>query len=217
MAFDIHALDKADEQDERLVRTYVDGLVGRFRASPEAQALLEQNENVGGWADSLIEMGAQYLGVGPPELSLAGIAEIMEDILPRKLSIFERKEAEEATLELQAFWRYLGREYGLPQADAIIRYLQRIAPEFPDMMFDPERFGMAKSFVMMGHEAGFDMTDPEAANAFMQLYNATSTYRGPGLLREMPARPGSAKARADQAQRKRRRKAAKAARRRSRK
>jgi len=39
-------------------------------------------------------------------------------------------------------------------------------------MNDPSRFGMAKSFFMMGQAAGFDMTTQEGAEAFMNWYNA---------------------------------------------
>ena len=38
-------------------------------------------------------------------------------------------------------------------------------------MFDPERVGPGKSFVMAGVEAGYDMSNQEEMNAFMQIYN----------------------------------------------
>jgi uncharacterized protein YecA (UPF0149 family) len=38
-------------------------------------------------------------------------------------------------------------------------------------MSDSSNFGMAKSFVMMGKEAGYDMTTQEGLNAFMTIYN----------------------------------------------
>ncbi len=38
---------------------------------------------------------------------------------------------------------------------------------------DSSNFGMAKSFVMMGQEQGFDMTTQEGMNKFMLAYNAS--------------------------------------------
>ena len=40
------------------------------------------------------------------------------------------------------------------------------------MHYHTSKFGMAKSFMTMGQSAGFDMTDQEDMNRFMQLYNA---------------------------------------------
>jgi hypothetical protein len=38
---------------------------------------------------------------------------------------------------------------------------------------EPANFGMAKSFVLMGKEAGFDMESPEGMQAWVEAYNAT--------------------------------------------
>ena len=38
---------------------------------------------------------------------------------------------------------------------------------------EPVNFGMAKSFVLMGKEAGFDMESPEGMRAWVEAYNAT--------------------------------------------
>jgi hypothetical protein len=43
---------------------------------------------------------------------------------------------------------------------------------------DPASFGMAKSFFMMGHKAGFDMTTQEGLDAFQAVYNS-SLLNGP--------------------------------------
>jgi hypothetical protein len=143
--------------------------------------------------------------------------EIMEELFPRKTTVLTREDAEEGIPELVAFWRYLGREYKLPQADGMIRYLERIAPRFPDMMFDPSRYGMAKSILMAGQEAGYDMTDPKSADAFIAYYNARRTAEIEGIGPLRPSSLGSTLSRAEQARRKRQRKAARSARRRQRK
>jgi hypothetical protein len=42
---------------------------------------------------------------------------------------------------------------------------------------EPSNFGMAKSFVLMGKEAGFDMESPEGMQAWVEAYNATVAPR----------------------------------------
>lgn len=40
-------------------------------------------------------------------------------------------------------------------------------------MQEPANFGMAKSFILMGKQAGFDMESPEGMQAWVEAYNAT--------------------------------------------
>ena len=42
---------------------------------------------------------------------------------------------------------------------------------------EPANFGMAKSFVLMGKQAGFDMESPEGMRAWVHAYNATVAPR----------------------------------------
>ena len=49
--------------------------------------------------------------------------------------------------------------------------LAEIEPKFNTIMNDPSNFGMAKSFMMMGQQAGFDMTDQNQMNEFLLAYN----------------------------------------------
>jgi hypothetical protein len=38
---------------------------------------------------------------------------------------------------------------------------------------EPANFGMAKSFVLLGQQAGFDMESPEGMRTWVEAYNAT--------------------------------------------
>ena len=81
-------------------------------------------------------------------------------------------DADDAIPELIAFWQFLKREYQFSSADAILEYLHELEPNFRDIMNDTSKFGMAKSFFMMGQKAGFDMSTQEGLNAFTLHYNA---------------------------------------------
>jgi hypothetical protein len=76
--------------------------------------------------------------------------------------------------ELRAFWHFLQRVYQLPQADQLLaRLTPQAARRLERELQEPANFGMAKSFIMMGKEAGFDMESPEGLRAWLEAYNAT--------------------------------------------
>ena len=71
------------------------------------------------------------------------------------------------------FWKYLDRVYKLPNAKAIVDWLEtdgRVAQLKSDLS-DPSNFGMAKSIVMLGKNAGFDMTSETEVAEFLSAYN----------------------------------------------
>jgi hypothetical protein len=120
------------------------------------------------------------------------------------------------------FWQYLKREYQLSNADAIIKYLHQVEPKFKSIMNDSSKFGMAKSFMMMGKAAGFDMSTEAGINEFMMRYNANLASQGnlplppgdrlPGLFGER-----SSSSKIDHSKKKKRRKMAKSSRKKNRK
>lgn len=126
---------------------------------------------MGFWIAQLIYYGFGYIGVTLPHMDKRDIDEIITDLFPRKISLSSPEDADDAIPELLAFWRFLESKYKLSNADMIIDYLTKIEPEFNAVMNDPSNFGMAKSFMTMGQKAGFDMTDQDQINDFMQLYN----------------------------------------------
>jgi hypothetical protein len=211
MGFDIHQLDRMDEYDEEALEAYQDALSERFLGSPEGQSRLEVDPGAGFWVNRLIHFGRVYAGVTIPQMTRGHVEEIVTEIFPRKVSLIEPEDADDAIPELVAFWAYLKREYGLLEADKIVRFLQKVAPTFKDMMYDPAKFGMAKSFFMMGQAAGFDMTDEEGLQAFTSAYNASLLAEGPLGGTGSPPKKDDRKS-----ARKKKRKAARAARRRNR-
>jgi hypothetical protein len=64
--------------------------------------------------------------------------------------------------------------YRLPQARQMLaRLTPQAARRLERELQEPANFGMAKSFVLMGKEAGFDMESPEGMRAWVKAYNAT--------------------------------------------
>ncbi len=171
MTFNIRQrlFDKHGEYREKAAMRYMDALEEQFLTSPEGQALVEQGAGPGFWVHVFVDYGLSYLGVTPPEMEPHHVDELVTSILPRKVST---EECEDAIPELVAFWHFLKRQYQLPNADACIETLTELEEEFVAAMSDPSKWGMAKSFFMMGKARGFDMDTEESINAWMETYNA---------------------------------------------
>lgn len=144
-------------------------LVRRFAASPEGQGLTEV------WScRSVMDLAANHLNATIATLSPSELREIVFDIIPRKVSI-DASEARSIIEENRAFLAFLKREHGLEQADACLRVLGADAvKKLEAALSDPSKFGMAKSFVMQGRAAGFDMETPAGIDAWMRHAQTTS-------------------------------------------
>src|SRR5262245_40936202 len=180
MSFDINRLENSDfDGDEDALSEYLDELIELFADSPEGKARAQADPGMGFWVARLIDYGYSYTDATIPEMTEDDVEELLTDVFPRKVSLKAPEDADDALPALIAFWDYLKREYKLANADAILRYLRSVKPEqFRKWMNDPSRFGIAKSFFMMGQKAGFDMMDEKESNAFVNLYNASLPLSG---------------------------------------
>lgn len=173
MAFDIRqpVLDRDGMPVEKKASQYIDQLMELFVQSPEGQALW--NEGIEpGWAAMMMEYGINYLTIIPPQMTPDNLREILFDIFPRKVST-TADQAEPIIHELQEFWTFLQREFHLANAAACLKVLdEKAARQLKKELSNPANFGIAKSFVMMGQERGFDMGSEEGINEWMETYNA---------------------------------------------
>lgn len=167
--FDIHAdfFDDGD-LDEEEFSDYSDELLSRFANSPEFEALPGGDC---GYARLVIDNGANYLAVTPANMTVAELNEIVFSIVPRKVAM-EATEAKEFVIELNAFFRFLHREFEIKNALQLAAVFDRKAESrLAAELSDASNFGMAKSFFSMGKAQGFDMTTQEGLNEFMEVYN----------------------------------------------
>lgn len=171
--FDIHQsiYTEDGDWDEELSYDYREGLVEAFAESPEGDEYMETHGPIG-WSASMLDFAFDYLGVAPAEMTLRDLREIIYELFPRKVSV-EAAAAGEIIEEVRAFWRFVQREYELPQAS---EFLEELDEEEEETLYrelaDPANFGMAKSLFMTGKRAGFDMTTPQGSQQFMAAYNA---------------------------------------------
>jgi hypothetical protein len=171
--FDIHQAihDQYGESDEVHAQNYIEGLMTEFAQSSEAQSILETYGDIG-WPAMMMEYAINHIGCTPPEMTLRDFNEVLFELFPRKVSV-EADQAGPIITELRAFWSFVARQYGLDNAQAILAALDDHAvSRLQKKLADPANFGMAKSFFMLGSNAGFDMTTPEGLAAFQTIYNA---------------------------------------------
>jgi hypothetical protein len=186
MAFTIHQqiFDRDGMPLEKKASQYQDQLLQLFEQSPEWQVLGNEGAEPG-WAGFLLDLGIQYMSVAPPQMSPDNLREILFDLFPRKISA-SADEAPEIIRELQAFWQFLQREFHLENAAACLSVLNNQAVrKLKQEMNSPANFGIAKSFVMMGMQRGFDMSSEEGINEWMSSYNA-EIAAGTGLPIPLP-------------------------------
>ena len=186
MAFDIYqqVFDRDGLPLEKKAGPYLDQLMELFVQSAEGQKLLNEGLEPG-WASMMMDFGMNYLSVTPPGITPDDLREILFDLFPRKVST-SADEADEIIRELQAFWTFLQREYHLANAAACLKVLdEKAARELKKGLSNPANFGIAKSFVMMGQERGFDLSSEEGINEWMATYNA-ELAAGAGLRIPLP-------------------------------
>ena len=192
MKFDIHQYEHLEgELDERRFTKYSESLLKCFLESEEGVALLSIDPDVGHWVRVFLDYGYWHIGVFPTQMTRVEVEEILTEIFPRKVAISSKEETSDVISELRAFWRYMKTEHQLPHATAILSFLLKIESEFHEIMNDSSRFGMGKSFVSMGSEMGFDMTDEADMQKFMLHYNehiANTSAEPPGIQRMLPPR-----------------------------
>jgi len=186
MAFDIYqqVFDRDGLPLEKKAESYLHQLMELFVQSQEGQALRKEGTEPG-WADMMMDYAINYLGVTPPHLSPDGLREILFDLVPRKVST-PATEAEGIIHELRAFWTFLEREIHLANVAACLKVLdEKTARRLKKELSNPANFGIAKSFVMMGLERGFDLSSEEGINQWMATYNA-ELAAGAGLRIPLP-------------------------------
>ena len=172
MVFNIYQLDNLDYDDaEPLLEDYIEDALQAFVKSKTGKAHTKKYVEGGFWIGTFIEMAYLYGSHTLPKMSKRNAQEVMESILPRKLTLMDPSDTDDAIAELTAFWTFIDEVYTLRSAKAIAKYLQSIADKFPQWMFDPTRGGLAKQFLIQGTEAGFDMTTQDGITAFQEEYN----------------------------------------------
>jgi hypothetical protein len=120
----------------------------------------------------LLDFGINYLSEVVDEMTLGSVSEFVLNFVPSKVST-EPEVAAEIVYELTMFWRYLDRVYELPEANAIVEWLNTdsLVARLEAELSNSSNYGMAKSMFMSGKNAGYDMTSEAGLAEFMSAHN----------------------------------------------
>lgn len=175
------------EIDPEARRPLEQELLRRFLAAPEGKAPTDVR-----WCHLVMDLAADYFGATIATLGAPELRELVFEITPRQVTI-DASAAAGLVASQHAFYAFLKRECGLEQAEACLRVLAGDAVErLQAALADPSMFGMAKSIMMAGRDAGFAMDTQEGIEAWMRVMQSKplpSSVRLPSSA--APARPGS--------------------------
>ena len=144
-------------------RPLEDELVTAFLASPEGGAVSDMEGH-----RMLMQFAADYIGASIATLEAEDLREVLFEIIPRKVSV-DPSAAGAIIDDCRAFYRFLKHAFGLAQADDCLRVLGPSAgKKLKQALANPQNFGMAKSILMAGAEAGFDIQSKEGIEAWMR-------------------------------------------------
>ena len=157
--------------EEEEAYKHIDGLVARFEKSPEFRAYATEEDSVAN-VGLIFELGWQYEGLLPSQCDFNDFRDILLSVFPRKVSC-PPEDAEFFVAELRAYLAFAQREFGFAAAEECLAELTpEFVKHFEERMADRSLFGMAKSFLTGGHEAGFDMSSEEGLQAAILAQNS---------------------------------------------
>jgi hypothetical protein len=158
------AMARSDDEMDYDERRRLEGELSRqFAESPEGAEFKGFD-----YAVLICDFAANYFDTTLAALRPSELREIVFGLFPRKVLI-PPSEASAVIEEARALYRFLDREYRMPQAKACLRTLSGPAAQrLEALMGDTRSFGMAKSLVSMGRDAGFDVDSKDGLEAWLQ-------------------------------------------------
>lgn len=172
MTIDLHRLDSIDDCDEFIeaLDDYLQDLVGEFVETPEGKAYLsahpDMDESVGSWIYHLLYLGYNYESVTLPKMNATQVEAIVTKLFPRKIMLIEPDDANSTIPELLAFWRFFQRVYKPTHAGKVVKFLEKLQPNFKSIMNDNSNFSIGKSLLSEAMDGGFNLMDPDSLAAF---------------------------------------------------
>ncbi len=153
----------ADEEDEEAEVAVAENLIRQFRRAPEGARLNPYHD----WPRLLLDHARMFFRVRPEDLTPVIVEEVVFSSFPEKVSC-PPEVAASMVGELRAFFAYLERGDRFAEAAACARLFGEDAEKkLRDRLADPRAFGMAKTMIMAGIEAGFDVSTEEGMAAWL--------------------------------------------------
>ena len=159
--------------DEGPLRAALDGFEQWTAATK--RKLSADPETAVGEVETLLDLMRDYLDVErPADLGAGDLRELLLQIYPRKMTVFDADDTEDTIPAVRDFLAYLAERGEIPEstARALERELDEVAPRFTEAMMDPANWGMAGSLVHAMAAEGVDLDDQAAVDRWISRYNA---------------------------------------------
>lgn len=159
------------DNDEATAYNRIQELTGQFLDSVVAAELGDEVlEDAGFIVQSVLQYAWDYRGVGADELDKAALAEVLLELLPRKVTADRECFARIAPVT-GAFLKWMESEGILGDTSDLIETVHSWADAIVANGMNPEYWGMGKSFMMRAKAEGVDIDDQAAVQKFMAEYN----------------------------------------------
>jgi len=161
----------APEDEEEFTPEARAQLHAEFLASPEGKRW-RGDEDAEDVVELAIDFGADYNHGGPLRWSPVVVEIFMTGWLARKVTR-EPQFFERVPDVLRDWVKFAGRRRGVPAAAlrTAVAAVKRFRSEMLQVVNDPDAWGPAKAFVVAAQQAGVDLSDPDALDAFVERHN----------------------------------------------
>ena len=166
-------IDDEGVLDDEIFEDYRDELMAQFAESPEARG----NEGMIAVAEMLIEHAARYQLTTITRITPAELRELLFETLPRHVSV-DSDAAPEIIDSLRALLEFAARAMDSASARECLESLPAdVVKQLARELDNESKFGTAKSLVMAGIKAGYDLSTPEGVNAWIEVVNQQAAPR----------------------------------------
>lgn len=150
------------------------------------------------WLRLVLDLAAEQLGITAASLGGSEIESLLFEAIPRSVQIAPADAARVAA-ECTAFFRFLRDDCGQGLAGGALEFLERrnLVADLEAAFGDTSRFGLGKSLLAAGAQAGFDVHSPEGLQSWLQQVNQKGLPAGIALhpfLDDLDSLPLAAKA-----------------------
>lgn len=150
---------------------------GAFAKSPGFSNLSDSHQQeAGAITEFFASHTYEHLDLRPREWNRRAVVKCCTDILPRKVSA-KSSFFEAIAPVLSAFFRFLHEQSLLSNGHALADVVEKLGEKIVANSKDRSTWGPAKGFVMAAQDAGVDIQDQAALEAFMMQCNLQQATR----------------------------------------
>ncbi|WP_333861443.1 SEC-C metal-binding domain-containing protein [Clostridium sp.] len=160
-----------EEKELELIQTTISDWINEFKSTEHFNKMNDlEKEN----SEFVVEVFSDYMyeyeGLKPLEWDEVGLIDCCLNILPQKVSA-DADKFKCVSPVLESFFNFLDENKYVLNGKKLSKSVKQISRQIVKNAVDPNRWGMAKRFVMGAKNRGIDITDEKEMNQYMLDYN----------------------------------------------